>query len=433
MATIDVFPDKDALVRAAADLFVSLAREVIGARGRFSVALSGGGTPKPVYELLATKPYADDIDWGRVHVGWGDERCVPPDDERSNFRMAKLALLDKVPIPPANIHRIKGELPPAEAADGYERELRALLGDDTPFGAFDLVLLGLGDNGHTASLFPGTYSLREQARWAVPQYVEVVTMWRVTLTAPLHQRRRKRRVPRRGRWQGRRAAPRDRRAIRPRRAARPARHAFWGSEMDGGCRGGQGTRRETRRQGDKEKGIVLSDSTAKAERLLVSRLLVSRLLVSRLASLHCSPKLMTNLKLELAPSILAADFARLGEQVRAALEAGARIVHVDVMDGRFVPNLSMGPQVVKALRPLASEFGARVETHLMIVEPERYLADFAKAGSDVLIVHVETCPHLNRTVQQIRELGARNPSWPSTRRRRSCCWRRFCPMWTRCW
>jgi ribulose-phosphate 3-epimerase len=126
---------------------------------------------------------------------------------------------------------------------------------------------------------------------------------------------------------------------------------------------------------------------------------------------------MTTLDLQIAPSILAADFARLGEQVRAALEAGARIIHVDVMDGRFVPNISMGPQVVKALRPLADEFGARVETHLMIVEPERYLGDFAKAGTDMLIVHVETCPHLNRTVQQIRELGVRpavtlNPATP---------------------
>jgi 6-phosphogluconolactonase len=185
MANIAVFPDKGALVTAAADLFVKLAREANEARGRFTVALSGGGTPKPVYELLATEPYAAQVDWGRVHVGWGDERCVPPEDERSNFRMARLALLDKVPIPPANIHRIKGELPPAEAADGYEHNLRRLLDDDASFGAFDLMLLGLGDNGHTASLFPGTYSLREERRWAVQQYVEVVTMWRVTLTAPL--------------------------------------------------------------------------------------------------------------------------------------------------------------------------------------------------------------------------------------------------------
>jgi 6-phosphogluconolactonase len=185
MANIEVFPDKGALLQAAAELFMRLAREATDARGRFSVALSGGGTPRPLYELLATEPYAAQVDWGQVHVGWGDERCVPPDDERSNYRMARLALLDKVPIPAANIHRIKGELPPADAADDYERELRRLLGEGAPFGAFDLALLGLGDNGHTASLFPGTYSLRERSRWAVAQYVEVVTMWRVTLTAPL--------------------------------------------------------------------------------------------------------------------------------------------------------------------------------------------------------------------------------------------------------
>lgn len=185
MAAIDVFPDKASLVRGAAELFVTLAREAIGERGRFTAALSGGGTPKPLYELLAAESYASQVDWARVHIGWGDERCVPPDDERSNYRMARLALLDKVPIPPANLHRIKGELPPAEAAGDHERELRALLGESAPFGAFDLMLLGLGDNGHTASLFPGTYALREERRWVVPQYVEVVTMWRVTLTAPL--------------------------------------------------------------------------------------------------------------------------------------------------------------------------------------------------------------------------------------------------------
>ncbi|MBC8076862.1 MAG: 6-phosphogluconolactonase [Chloroflexales bacterium] len=185
MAAIDVFPDKPALLQAAAERFVTLASEAIAGRGRFTAALAGGGTPKPLYELLASEPYAAQVDWRRVHIGWGDERCVPPDDERSNYRMTRLALLDKVPIPPANIHRIKGELTPHKAADDYERELRELFGDAAPFGAFDLMLLGLGDNGHTASLFPGTAALREERRWVVPQYVEVVTMWRVTLTAPL--------------------------------------------------------------------------------------------------------------------------------------------------------------------------------------------------------------------------------------------------------
>jgi ribulose-phosphate 3-epimerase len=121
--------------------------------------------------------------------------------------------------------------------------------------------------------------------------------------------------------------------------------------------------------------------------------------------------------IELAPSILSADFARLGQQVSEALACGVKRIHVDVMDGHFVPNISMGPHVVKCLKPVVATAGAMLETHLMIEEPERYLADFVKAGSELITVHVETCPHLHRTVQQIRELGAKagvtlNPATP---------------------
>src|SRR5436190_4420531 len=121
--------------------------------------------------------------------------------------------------------------------------------------------------------------------------------------------------------------------------------------------------------------------------------------------------------IEIAPSILAADFSRLGQQVSDALACGVKRIHCDIMDGHFVPNISMGPGVVKWIKPIVAKAGAIMETHLMIEEPERYIGDFVEAGADLVTVHVETCPHLHRTLQQIRELGAQvgvtlNPATP---------------------
>lgn len=182
---VSIYPDLDALSHATAALFAGAAEQAIAGTGRFTVALSGGHTPRRLFELLAAAPYRDQIRWEHVHVFWGDERCVPPDDERSNERMARQLLLDHVPVPAAQIHPMRCAGDPAGAAARYEALLRRELGDD---GALDLVLLGLGENGHTASLFPGTPVLEERTHWAASCYVAEVQMSRVTLTAPFINR-----------------------------------------------------------------------------------------------------------------------------------------------------------------------------------------------------------------------------------------------------
>jgi len=174
---IVVLPDPAALAREATNRFVALARSAIAEQGRFSVALSGGSTPRLLYEQLAAQP----IEWQQVHVFWGDERCVPPDHPDSNYGMARRALLSHIGIPAHNVHRLKGELDPEQAARQYEDELRALFGS---LPRFDLILLGMGADAHTASLFPGTLALNEQRRWVVAQYVQKSQNQRLTLTPP---------------------------------------------------------------------------------------------------------------------------------------------------------------------------------------------------------------------------------------------------------
>jgi len=184
MMKLQVFPDNPSFVDGSANFIADVAAGALAERGRFIIALSGGGTPKQIYARMARADYRGRIAWGKVHIFFGDERCVPPDDARSNYRMAREAWFDHSPVPVENIHRIRGEDDPALEALRYEQEI-ARLYRTAAFPAFDLILLGMGDNGHTASLFPGTAALRETARWVVAQYVEVMTTWRVTFTAPV--------------------------------------------------------------------------------------------------------------------------------------------------------------------------------------------------------------------------------------------------------
>jgi len=173
------FDTQEVLFAHAADRFARIGAEAIGERGRFLVALSGGKTPRPLYERLTASAK---LDWGAVDVFWTDERSVPPTDPQSNYRTAREALLDRVPIPADRIHRIAGELDPLAAADAYEIALRSLLAED---GRLDLILLGIGADGHTASLFPRHQALTEAERWIVPVHASAEPPWRVTMTVPL--------------------------------------------------------------------------------------------------------------------------------------------------------------------------------------------------------------------------------------------------------
>ncbi len=177
---VEVHADNSALAEAVAGQIITQAWGAIAARARFSIGLSGGSTPRGLFEMLAQKPYAARLDWSKVHVFWGDERCVPPDDPDSNYGMAREALLKHVPLPDDNVHRVPGELPPAEAAAQYEQMLRRFFDEQKP--RFDLLLQGMGDDGHTASLFPHTKALRERKRWVIPNYVPRLDAWRITLT-----------------------------------------------------------------------------------------------------------------------------------------------------------------------------------------------------------------------------------------------------------
>lgn len=182
-ASIDTAPDREAMARRVAQWIVDLARN---AGGRFAICLSGGSTPRRLYELLAEPPFRDGLPWDRIHWFWGDERFVPWDDKDSNYGMARAAMLARAPVPPENIHGVAFEGTPAEAARAYERLLQAYYGAETLDPArplFDVQLLGLGPDGHTASLIPGTSVLDERRRW-VAEVVHGRPEPRITLTYP---------------------------------------------------------------------------------------------------------------------------------------------------------------------------------------------------------------------------------------------------------
>jgi 6-phosphogluconolactonase len=181
-----ILADHESLSQAAAEMVMQEASSAIGLRGEFNLVLSGGETPRRTYELLAEDRFKSEIPWGRIHMFWGDERCVPLNDPRKNERMARESLLNRVPIPPNHIHPISCEGSPEQAAREYESFLRSHFREHVP--RFDAVLLGLGSDGHTASLFPRSKALREDKRWVTESKSPQDHLDRVTLTTNIINR-----------------------------------------------------------------------------------------------------------------------------------------------------------------------------------------------------------------------------------------------------
>jgi 6-phosphogluconolactonase len=187
--TILVARDEEAFFNKAAQLALETIALAVHREGRCALALSGGSTPKKLYQLLAEDYFRSRIPWTKVFFFWSDERCVPPNRDDSNYKMAYDALLSKVPVPAKNILRMPGEMEPAaEAAKAYEQTLRLFFKTHEPFPRFDLIFLGVGEDGHTASLFPGTTALLEKLKWVTANYVEKLKENRLTLTLPVINR-----------------------------------------------------------------------------------------------------------------------------------------------------------------------------------------------------------------------------------------------------
>ena len=179
---VRIFENLDSLSQVAAELFIETSAQAILQRGRFLVALSGGNTPAELYKLLAQSPYKDQIDWTHVHVFWGDERCVAIEDLESNYRQVRHVFLSHVPIPADNIHHVESDLEPAEAAKDYALVLKQFASPPLDWPRLDFVLLGMGEDGHTASLFPGSEINVSTPTMAVTAQYQDRPANRVTLT-----------------------------------------------------------------------------------------------------------------------------------------------------------------------------------------------------------------------------------------------------------
>ena len=184
---IQVFRDVNDIASRAAELILAAANTAVQQNGRFTIALAGGSTPKTLYSLLSSEPYFSVMPWDKTYIFFGDERCVPPDDKDSNFRMASESMLTKLALKPEQVHRIKAENPdPEKAAQEYEQLLTSFFGlSSGQLPRFDVTLIGMGDEGHMLSLFPGTKALQDGGRLVRSNWIGKLYTWRVTVTAPV--------------------------------------------------------------------------------------------------------------------------------------------------------------------------------------------------------------------------------------------------------
>jgi 6-phosphogluconolactonase len=183
---LHTFKDADALSYAVAEWIAGIIGETLKKQDRFTIALSGGSTPERLHRILAAAPYKERIDWSKLHIFWGDERAVPFEDSRNNAKMAYDTLLNFVPVPAAQIHVMRTDITPEQSAAEYQKILHEYFGATGP--SFDLVLLGMGDDGHTLSLFPGTAVVHEEKLWATSFFLKAQDMYRITLTRPIVNR-----------------------------------------------------------------------------------------------------------------------------------------------------------------------------------------------------------------------------------------------------
>jgi 6-phosphogluconolactonase len=351
-----IYADADALAHAAGVELRRIADESIAARGVFTLALSGGSTPKRLYSLLANDAAFREFPWPSTQLFFGDERHVPPTHPDSNYLMTKNSLLTTGRVPEENLHRVQAENPDAdEAARQYEVELRNFFtGERALHGLprFDAVLLGMGPDGHTASLFPGSAGLEEQRRWVIANWVEKFKSHRITFTYPVLN------------------------------SARNVLLLIAGADKADMLHEVLVSRRDEAIYPVQKLELIEGHKTWMLDDAAAAKL----------------PAAPGRKPTQIAPSIIASDFSYLRGEIARVNQSGADMLHVDIMDGHFVPNITFGPAITATMRQISK---VPLDVHLMISHPRQYITPFVEAGASNLTIHVESEDNIRVALEEI--------------------------------